>query len=293
MSYLCWLESQAPQTKGWRRCKLGAAADLNLIYRGGTQASPLAFAESMLDKHLLSVLKQSPHIETRVRACVRLDSQPEEDPPAVIREATRDEVRHAYSCQTLDDATQQLLSACRSVVHADDEVFQAVVRAQRLGVSQVATTRLVREVLGETWASQTVEAVGLAQEVRAAITTCPDAASRTNVRVKDPNRVVVRLLWSRQDEDAERARDQGWNESIEEYDYELAKELLASAREAAAGVIEALSDRFDLQVVTSSGSSSPATPQTVAPSAMDYQDMVVCRRGRGSIAGPTALEETA
>ncbi|MFD3580510.1 hypothetical protein [Streptomyces sp. NPDC058644] len=294
MSYLCWLESQTPQTKEWRRCEqLGKADDLNLIYRDSdTQTSPLAFAESLLDTYLLSVLHLNPPIGTRVRACVRLDSQPMEEPPAVIREVTRDEIRRAYHRKALDDATQRLLSACHSVVQADNDVFQAVVHAQKLGVSQVATTRLVQEVLGETWASQTVEAVGLAQEVRAAITACPDVASRINVRVKDHNRVVVTLSWSRQDEEAEQARDQAWNETIEEYDYELANELLASARQAVADVIEGLSDRFDLLLVTGPGRSSPATPQTVAPSALIYQEMDVRRQNSTSSAGACALEET-
>lgn len=281
MTYVCWIEVKSPVDEAWRRCERlgGQEDDVGTIYRHeGMHDSPLRFAESILDRYLLSVLRQEPRKDADVRVCVRLAGQPHDEPPALLRQVTREEIRHAYQRKVLDDQAKSVLSACHAVTKSHASVFQAVVQANELGLAQEATTEIVQDALGDQWAEDVTEAVALARAVRAAIARRPEVSSRTAVRVKDHLNAKIELFWSQEDQEAENQRERAWSETIQEYDSDLAQQLKSNGQEAAAHLITMLSDRFN--VLTRSGAA--ATPQDLAPDALEYLTATVQRRAEAA-----------
>ncbi|MFJ9871508.1 hypothetical protein ACIRVI_00370 [[Kitasatospora] papulosa] len=241
-------------------------------------------AQQMLDRFLTSVLHGYPdQPDVEVRAHAQIDEQTPAEPPA-LRLASSDSIAEARETLRLRSLAQELRSARTQMFTARSSLQKAVVTAHDQGLDRLTITTAAAPELSADQVAHLIDASVLFGEVRALVRSQPALAARTSVRDRGLLGVTVKLLWTNEDEEAEELRERGWNETIEEYDRQLARTLLTAARNDAEKLLALLSSQFE---VLSQGD-TPATPESMAPDALVYQSVAVRRAGQTDLKASAA-----
>ena len=128
-------------------------------------------------------------------------------------------------------------------------------KANSQGLDIRSITTAVAWQLDAESVARLIDAPALFPEVQALVAARPALAGR----IAGLLGVKVELLWSHADHDAEQLRERAWNESIEDYDPELATTLLSAARSDARELLTLLAAQFEVTLYD-----KPATPGAVA-----------------------------
>lgn len=274
--YTCWIETKSRATSDtWQLCEYineDTYPPGVLHLDDGMFESCHDLAEHILSDHIEAVLaahSEEPDVEVRV--WVQLDDEYSSAP--LVRQATSDEMDDARERVRLDAVSCGLVSARVAVSSAWEKLHEAVVKAHDEGLDVERITTSVRPKLGRESVAALIEAHDVARTARTIIATQPDLFMRAFTAVKDHRRTEVQLHWSEQEEESDHQREIGWNESIEDYDEDLAVTLLTDARKTAARIIELLTPHLDVQ----DHRGLPATPEYIAPKALTYHPIVVKR----------------
>lgn len=282
--YQCWIETKPPGSTKWQHYEqLEEEADPPGVYLadGGMCDGVDDLAQRVMRKNLASVLQAYPdQPDVQVRACAQVCDQTSVSPSA-MRQASPDDIAEAREALRLEALTRRLRSARHGVYEAHRRLKATIVETHDEGLDLGAVTRTVAAYLDAQSVARLIDAPALFREVRDLIHTRPELACRTRVRNSGLLGVTVELRWSDQEDDAEQLRERAWNESVEDYDRELAATLLSAARSAAAELLTLLSTQFE---------ATPATPHAVAPSALVYTPITVRRPAH---AGGIEVEGTA
>ncbi|MFE4956186.1 hypothetical protein ACFRCW_19290 [Streptomyces sp. NPDC056653] len=277
ITYACWIETKSPDSTEWQHYEHledEEEADppgLYLAYEGMC-GGVNNLAQTVLDRFLASVLRaHADQLEIQVRACAQVHDQTSVGPNA-IREASPDGIAETREALRLEALTKGLRSACHLVYDARRSLQKTVVKAHSQGLDLRSITTAVASQLDAKSVARLIDAPALFREVQALVATRPALAGRIAVRNAGLLGVKVELLWSNEDHDAEQLRERAWNESIEDYDPELAVTLLSAARRDARELLTLLSAQFEVTFYD-----EPATPGAMAPFAVIYQPVTVRR----------------
>lgn len=283
--YQCWIETKSPASTEWQHYEqFEEDADPPGVYVAdeGMCDGVDDLAQRVLRKNLASVLQaHADQPDVQVRACAEVCDQTSVGPSA-IRQASPDDIAEAREALRLEALTRHLRSACHGVYEAHRSLEAAVVKAHDEGLDLGIITQAVTAYLDAQSVARLIDAPALFREVHELIRTRPELARRTRVRNGGRFGVRVELLWNDQEGDAEQLRECAWNESIEDYDRELAAVLLSAARSAAGELLALLSAQFEV---------TPTSPSSVAPRALVYSPITVRRPARP--AGGIEVEGTA
>lgn len=279
--YKAWIETRTSSATRWEQHEHLEGEEENeqpghYFTDSGMCSGTDDLAQQMLDRFLTSVLNDYPdQPDVEVRAHAQIDEQPPAEPPAV-RLASSDSMAEARETLRLRSLAQGLRSACSQVFTARSSLQQAVVTAHDQGLDRYTITAAAAPELSADQVARLIDASVLFGEVRALVRSRPALAARTSVRDGGVLGVTAKLLWTTEDEEAEELRERGWNETIEEYDRQLASTLLTAARNDAEQLLALLSSQFE---VLSPGG-HPATPEWMAPDALVYRSVSVRRAGQ-------------
>ncbi|WLQ45643.1 hypothetical protein P8A22_38130 (plasmid) [Streptomyces laculatispora] len=279
--YKAWIETRTSSAAQWKHHERLEGEEENeepglYFTDSGMCSGTDDLAQQVLDRFLTSVLHDYPdQPDVEVRAHAQIDEQPPAEPPAV-RLASSDSMAEARETLRLRSLAQGLRSACSQVFTARSTLQKAVVTAHDQGLDRYTITTAAAPELSADQVARLIDSSVLCGEVRALVRSRPALAARTSVRDGGALGVTVKLLWTTEDEEAEELRERGWNETIEEYDRQLASTLLTAARNDAEQLLALLSSQFE---VLSRGD-TPATPESMAPDALVYQSVDVRRSGQ-------------
>ncbi|WP_119580079.1 hypothetical protein [Streptomyces europaeiscabiei] len=283
--YECWLESKSPGATEWQHYEqFEEEADPLGVYLAdeGMCDGVDDLAQRVLRKNLPSVLQShTDQPDVQVRACAQVCDETSVGPSA-IRQAAPDDIAEAREALRLEALTRRLRSAKFGVYEAHRSLEALIVKAHDEGLDLGIITQAVAGHLDAQSVARLIDAPALFREVQELISTRTELAWRTRVRNGGQFGVTVELRWTDQEDDAERLRECAWNESIEDYDRALAATLLSAARSAAGELLALLSAQFEV---------TPASPGSVAPSALVYRPITVRRAARP--AGGIEVEGTA
>ncbi|MFK0288060.1 hypothetical protein ACIQVL_47405 [Streptomyces sp. NPDC090499] len=283
--YQCWLETQSPGATEWQHYEqFEEEADPPGVYLAdeGMCDGVDDLAQRVLRKNLPSVLQaHTDQPDVQVRACAQVCDQTSVAPSAICQ-AAPDDIAEAREALRLEALTRRLHSAQLGVYEAHRSLEALIVKAHNEGLGLGIITQAVAGYLDAQSVARLIDAPALFREVQELIRTRPELAWRTRVRNGGRFGVTVELRWTDQEDDAERLRECAWNESIEDYDRELAAALLSAARSAAGELLALLSAQFEV---------TPASPRSVAPRALVYSPITVRRPARP--AGGIEVEGTA
>ncbi|MFK0187867.1 hypothetical protein ACIQV1_27090 [Streptomyces rubiginosohelvolus] len=279
--YKAWIETRTSSATPWEHHEHLEGEEDNeepglYFCDSGMCSGTDDLAQQMLDRFLTSVLSDyadQPDVE--VRAHAQIDEQTPAEPP-VIRQAPSDSIAEARETLRLKSLAQGLRSARSQVFAARSSLQKAVVAAHDQGLDRYTITTAAAPELSSDQVAGLIDASVLFGEVRALVRSQPALAARTSVHDGGLLGVTAKLLWTTEDEEAEELREMGWNETIEEYDRQLASTLLTAARNDAEQLLALLSSQFE---VLSRGG-HPATPEWMAPDALVYQSVAVRRAGQ-------------
>lgn len=283
--YQCWIETRSPGSTEWQHYEqFEEEADppgMHLADEGMCNGVD-DLAERVLRKNLLSVLQT--HVDqpdVQVRACAQICDRTSVGPSA-IRQASPDDIAEAREALRLKALTRHLHSSCHDVYEARRSLEAAIVKTHGEGLDLGTITHTVAAYLDAQSVDRLIDAPALFREVTDLTRTRPELAWRTRVRNSGRFGVTVELRWTDQEHDAEQLRECAWNESVEDYNRELAATLLSAARSAADELLTLLSAQFEV---------TPTTPHAVAPRALAYTPITVRRPAQP--AGGIELEEAA
>ncbi|MEU7082212.1 MULTISPECIES: hypothetical protein [Streptomyces] len=277
--YKAWIETRTSSATSWAHHEHLEGEEDNeepglYFTDSGMCSGTDDLAQQILDRFLPSVLRDYPaQPDVEVRAHAQIDEQTPGEPSA-IRQASSDTIAEARETLRLKSLAQGLRSACSQVFNARSSLQQAVVTAHDQGLDRDTITTAAAPELSADQVARLIDASVLFGEVRTLVRSRPALAARTSVRDGGLLGVTVKLLWTTEDKEAEELRERGWNETIEEYDRQLASTLLTAARNAADELLALLSSQFEAL----SRGGHPATPAWMAPDALVYQSVAVRRR---------------
>ncbi|MGW2785944.1 hypothetical protein ACWC3X_32625 [Streptomyces populi] len=284
--YNCWIETKSPGSTEWLHCEhFEEEADPPGMYvaSGEICDGVDGLAQEVLHRYLASVLRMhADQPEVQVRAYAQVCDRTSVGPTAILQ-ASSDDIAEARETLRLEALTGNLRTASLGVREAHRSLEAAIVKAHEEGLDHRSIANTVAADLDAQSVARLVDPTVLSHEVRNLIRTRPELAKRTVVRTSDRFGVTVELRWTNEEHDAEQLRECAWNETIEDYDQELAARLLSAARSVVGELLTLLSARFDIE---------PATPHAVAPDALVYRPVTV-RRPTWSTAGVKAEEAVA
>jgi hypothetical protein len=269
--YRCWIETAPPGSTEWQRYE-GIEEDAEppgmYLAEKGTCDGLDGLAQKVLRDHLIMVLRShADQPDLQVRACAET-CDPTVAAPAVIHEASPHALAKARQIVRREALTRHLTSACDDVYDARRSLEAAIVHAHRERLDRKVIARTVKSLVDAEEVAHIIDAPVLFREVRKLIRTRPELAWRIAMHRGPMPDVTVELRWSNEDCEAEQLRETAWNESIEEYDEELAATLLADARRVAGELLTLLSTQFEV---------TPTTPDAIAPRILTYHPIRVRR----------------
>ncbi|MFF9127975.1 hypothetical protein ACF09J_32765 [Streptomyces sp. NPDC014889] len=275
--YHCWIETKSPGSTEWQHYEyFEEEADRPGVYLAdeGMCDGVDDLAQTVLKNSLASVLHaHADQPEVQVRAYAQVCDETSVDPTGICQ-ASPDDIAEAREALRLKALTRHLRSACHSVYEARRSLKADIVRAHDEGLDLHTITDTVAAYFDAQSVARLVDAPALFSELRDLIRTRPELAGRTIVRNGGLTGVTVELRWTDEEHDAEELRERAWNETIEEYDRELAASLLSAARSAAGELLALLSAHFEVR---------PATPRGVAPYALVYRPVTVQRPTQSAV----------